>query len=748
MKYCSLDLELTGFDPLADEILEIGLAFFEPGPEGLKITEEWGMVFQPKGPVHPKILGLTGIKQIDLDAAPALSDWHDIIQEKLNDSVIVGHNTVLDAKFLEAFGFHLSGKFIDTLDLVQFLLPTRHSYNLENLMHYFGIAHKEAHRALGDSLATIALLEQLLKRFKALPPAAHAQIGKLLTGRGFLWQELFDFSFAFPAAETVKSTPTVHQAREPLTINGGAVTLQRFDETAPGRAAQSLSLEPENHLLVVAEKTEVLKLWQQGLVQGIFSPADRFNQQKFDHLLKARQLTPEQVMFCLKILVWLHTNWQTETIIDLNLSFFGGQFRPLISDRPLIEQPTAELICCDYETFAVLSEQQFYDERTPVLWNAHRLEQWLGEGSQGRLSWNQALYLLKGIYNPETDFGRGELREQVVAALAAADLFFGLVNLMILRHFKGEQYVTYHWLSENDFVLGKIRTAAENFCTKVEAIGESNSFPELGKLVASLNNFFMSSPERIKWIEASETNCVFVDRPLHVAPVLTKLLAPYPAPAVIENIPDRPLLDYLLQRLGLPGHKIIADSSDSTKILTVECIITPRAAEEKEIVNLVQTPGLPAAVVFSERAEVRSFYDHNYASLKEFSNVLAQSYSGGSNKILRNFGIRPASILLATPSFIIRGGRLLAVRTVVINGLPEVETKHPYIQALTGHWQDKFPDFLELQVFLKMYLLLQAVYSPALERIHIFLPEKQASQQAAALVSSLRNLPFLTLNSD
>jgi len=469
-----------------------------------------------------------------------------------------------------------------------------------------------------------------------------------------------------------------------------------------------------------------------------------FNQQKFDYLLQSESLTYEQTMFCLKILVWQHTNWQTDTILDLNLSFFGGQFRSLINDRPLTEEPTQESICCDYETFEVLSQQKLYTDRVPVLWNAHRLEQWLSEGAGVRLSWNQALYLLKSIYNPETGFGRLDLRPGVIEALAATDLFFGLVNLMISRHFKSEPYLTYARLSGNDFVFTKIKTAAENFSAKVEALASRGNFEELFKFARSLQDFFGSQSERIKWIEATETNCVFLDRPLHVASILQSILKPYPAPAVVENIPDKQLLNYFLQRLGLITNDISNAQNGVLKDKIVQCVIQSYPAAEKEILNLLTPANLPAMVIFSDKTTVRDFYDRNYINLKKFSNVFAQSYSGGSNKILRNFGIRPASVLLATPAFIIRGHQQLEVRTLVIIGLPKLETDHPYLQALNDHWQDKFPNFLELQIILRLYLLLQAVGKPMLERIQIF-PAEQEPFSLKNIALSLGQLPFLDI---
>ncbi len=750
MRYCSLDLELTGFDPLTDEILEIGLAFFEPTSEGLRVTEQWSQTFRPKGEVHPKILGLTGITMAELQAAPLLSDLHKEIQNQLDGAIIVGHNIVLDARFLEAFGFKLSGQFIDSLDLVQFLLPTHHSYNLENLMHQFGIPHKEAHRALGDSLATIALLEQLLRRYQSFDNDLQARVLELIAGRDFLWEEFFKYPFDFSQVAVEDPEPIIASVPEktdskdsPLPIiQPGTVTLTQFDQTTPLATAQALQNDPAKYLLVVADKLSVLQLWQQGLVHGLFAPSDRFDQAKFDHFLHQPNLSNEQIMFGLKILVWFHTNWQTETIIDLNLSFFGGQFRSLISNRPLADQAIAGVVCCDYETFALLAEKSLYTDRTPVLWNAHKLEQWLSEGSQGRLTWNKILYLLRTIYNPETNFGRQDLRGLVIEVLAGADLFFSLVNLDIQRNFSGQQYVSFDSLAANDFVFNKIKSAAENFNAKIELLTNQSEFHELTRFISALRAFFIPTTDHVKWIEASEINCVFVDRPLHVAPLLQNMLQPYQPPAVVDNLPDEQLMQYTLERLGLFHEQ--TEPAASAKLTTVQLIVndlsaaTDPAAQDKEITALLQPQTLPAVVTFPSKAEVREFYDQHYFALKQFAAVFAQSYSGGSNKILRNFAIRSTSILLATPLFVARSPRPLEVRTAVVLGLPKVKQEHPYVQALHRHWQSKFPNFLELQVLLEIYLLLQAVYTPRLERFYLFSDDK-------TITAKLQELPFFVV---
>ena len=127
--YCSLDIETTGFDPLKEEILEVGFVFFKLGKKKIELLEEWTQVFKPGKAVTPQILALTGITEKEIERAPKFSEHRDFIQKKLGDAIIVGHNITFDTKFLEGFGIKFSGPTIDTLDLAQWLLPTHHSYN-------------------------------------------------------------------------------------------------------------------------------------------------------------------------------------------------------------------------------------------------------------------------------------------------------------------------------------------------------------------------------------------------------------------------------------------------------------------------------------------------------------------------------------------------------------------------------------------------------------------------------------------
>lgn len=709
---------MTGFDPLRDQILEIGFVFFRPTPGGLEVVERWSQVFKPTMDVHPKILGLTGITMAELEQAPPLAEFHQFLREKLGSATIVGHNVVLDRRFLEAFGIPLAGPTIDTLDLVQFILPTHHSYNLENLMHYFNVKHEEAHRALGDALATVNLLEQLLRRYQAFSKELQDKILAIAAQQGFFWQELLGYPFNFPVPDPVpgQSSPLAETEGEEGSLAGQSFILRPFREITPAPIARLLQKGQEPYLLAVPDKNQVLQLWKDGLVHGLFSPEDCFDRKKFDHLLSL-EMDPEQARFCLKILVWSYTNWQTETVIDLNLSFAGGQFRSLVTGKfPGGEIGPDQLLCCDYQTFGLLAQRKLHSGHRPVLWTAHALEQWLSEGSQGRLTWNQILYYLKTIYNPETGFGQESLREPVVEALAAADLFFGLVNLLLGRYYGGEARVSYESLAQNPHVFGQIQTAAQSFTAKINTVQDRHGFLELKRFAESLNAFFADAPGQVKWIEAGETNCAFISRPLDIAPILQGLLKNFPPAVAVDNIPHEGLLRYILQRLGLdfPENFIPAAAEKP-----VEGRLVPSGSD---IAALLQPEHLPAVLLFTHPSEVRDFYDRNYSRLKAFARVFAQGYSGGSNKILRNFMISDASVLIATGNFIVRNGRPVQAKTLLVHGVPELDQSHPYLHALQNHWQGKFPAFMELQETLRLNLLAQLLYSPALERVYLFSP--------------------------
>ncbi|MEK7161718.1 MAG: 3'-5' exonuclease, partial [Patescibacteria group bacterium] len=445
-------------------------------------------------------LGLTGISQNELDTAPKFSEFKELLQEKLGSAIIVGHNVGFDTKFLESSGLKFSGQIIDTLDLVQWLLPTHHSYNLENLMHTFSISHKEAHRALADSKATLLLLEKLLGVYNGFDAKLKSAIGKLIKGSNFTWVELLenslpDISFA-KAAKKTESKKFKSQTKKNNSLSANMIYDFGMDDNFVRETAM-LAQKQGNALLVVPKARQVLELYKDGLVDAaVFSPEVSFDEKKFLVTLKKKVTTPEEVKFLLKILVWYHTNWQTETITDLNLSFFGGQFKSLITGGKIIEHKNSGVAVCDMEVFLFLAENGLYAKRLAVVCGLNEFENTIVSNVGTKTSWGYLNYLLKSYYNSETETGDLKYKSAVESALVASDLFFGLTSALLQSDPPGFMYFKITPQTENDERYVKIKGAGVSFAEKIAEANKVLKSKDLIRFLENITSFFEEAENR------------------------------------------------------------------------------------------------------------------------------------------------------------------------------------------------------------------------------------------------------------
>jgi DNA polymerase III epsilon subunit-like protein len=717
--YCSLDLEFTGFDPEKDQILEIGFAIFQLTETGRHITEQWSQVFKPTVEVHPKILGLTGITQAELDEAPDFEQHKDFLQDKLGQVTIVGHNPVLDIKFLQSYGLVLTGPVIDTLELVQFILPTHHSYNLENLVHYFGIEHGSskgqtvpgAHRALGDAISTIAVLENLIRLYQNFPETLRSDLSRVIERGQFAWQEIIAQRLPakmMHAKDSLAEPPPQTQSQFRLSDN--LVTI----DLASGRHELNVAIGlkdsqsgSEEILLGVSSPSIAMQLWRQKLVHAVFQPQDTFSTGAFEQFLE-RAVTSEELRFCLKVLTWLHTNWQTEVVLDLNISFFGGQFRQfIVGGQPKIDHE--QILCADYATLQTLIKNpvpEIFGSRRLVICDLQQFEQFLGSGASTRLSWLGTLYSLRAIYNPETDFGSIMLRDKVTKALVSTDLFFGLVVMSLRPVIGSQEYLTLDFVKNNhNQIYTRLQKAAGNLALKLSAIYSEESTPELARIIEFLQNFFLEQAGRVKWINLGEKNLAFFDQPIDIAPYFKEIAAPFVKVQFTETITQPELLSYLVDRLGLDT----ASSEFVEQLLPNNLIIAAQedVLEQAALFDLITKSALPVVVVFPELEQVKSFYNNYYPAIKPTAALFAESYSGGGNKMFRNFSIKENSILLGTPEFIAKQNHKLAARSVIFTGLPVLQSSHPYVAALLEHWHSRYPRLAEILQVSKILAVLK-----------------------------------------
>lgn len=709
--YCSVDLEFTGFDPAKDQILEIGFAFFKLSDKGFEVVEEWSQVFKPSIEVHPKILGLTGITQQELDEAPEFNEFREELQSKLGDAIIVGHNPVMDIKFLEGYGLKLSGKVIDTLELVQFILPTHHSYNLENLVHYFGIKHHKAHRALGDALSTILVLENLVRVYQRFNEQLKSELAAVIKRGKFLWTEILAVELLSKKSQSNDSLRSQANIKlTPLKLNKDLITIDDKADHHEARAALGLQKENQPSVIAVGSANTVMDLWKNGIAHGVFRSEDTFSEMAFKKFLNKAK-TAEELRFCLKIIVWQHTNWQTEVVLDLNISFFGGQFRQnIVGGKPIVK--TESVVAIDYATlqgFSLQGKASPVANRKLLICDIQNFEKYISTGFGTRLAWANVLYALRFIYNPETDFGNTKLKDDVVNALVATDLFFGLVFMLLHKAMPYNQYATVAELEkDHDQLHGRLKRAAENLRGKLQPVIKKAESPELERISQYLQNFFQQDTNRVKWVDIDEHNLAFHDQPIDIAIDVSSVLKAFQGFRFTETITNKKLLLYYIDRLGLHTESSEIPSNSlpaSFAVIEDKEFSLNQEVLYKEVIN----SELPLVVTMPTLPLIKEFYNIYYPQIKKKAALFAQGYSGGGNKMFRNFSINKNSILLVTADFMGKQNYSIPAKTIIFAGLPMVEPNHPYTAALISYWKSKHPELESLLSFAKTTAALKKI---------------------------------------
>lgn len=162
--YVCIDLETTGLDPKRDKIIEIGAVRVEKG----QIVKTWETLVNPGRKLEERIIELTGIRDEQLIGEKEIREILPDLFAFLGEEPLLGHRILFDFSFLkkaavnERMVFERQG--IDTLKIARKYLKDLESRSLVALCRHYGIAHN-AHRALGDALATVALYQKLSEEF-------------------------------------------------------------------------------------------------------------------------------------------------------------------------------------------------------------------------------------------------------------------------------------------------------------------------------------------------------------------------------------------------------------------------------------------------------------------------------------------------------------------------------------------------------------------------------------------------------
>ena len=162
--FICIDLETTGLNPKKDRIIEIGAVKVRNG----QAVETFQQLIDPKQQLEERVEILTGISSKELEGQPTIQEVLPALKEFLGEDVLLGHRVLFDYSFLkraftnEKISFERKG--IDTLKLARQFVSDCESKKLESLCQHYDIKH-QAHRALGDALATVVLYQILVDKY-------------------------------------------------------------------------------------------------------------------------------------------------------------------------------------------------------------------------------------------------------------------------------------------------------------------------------------------------------------------------------------------------------------------------------------------------------------------------------------------------------------------------------------------------------------------------------------------------------
>ncbi len=126
---------------------------------------------QVTGPIDAKVQKENQLIDHELTNAPTLLSLWPTFEEHLRGRYLVAHGRGTEKRFLRAFPMHGFGPWIDTLTLTRKMVPGLASYQLSDLVVYFGLFDQVTtwlsdfrwHEALSDALASLLLLLHLLQ---------------------------------------------------------------------------------------------------------------------------------------------------------------------------------------------------------------------------------------------------------------------------------------------------------------------------------------------------------------------------------------------------------------------------------------------------------------------------------------------------------------------------------------------------------------------------------------------------------
>ena len=161
-----IDLETTGLDEKADEIIEFAAVRVVDG----EVVGEFSRLAHPGRNLPLSITRLTGITDKDLRRQPPTRTVLADFLRFVGDDTCVAHNARFEQAFLQQKSDnYFQNALVDTLELCRILWPMLEHHDLDTMVATLGLIVGERHRALDDARLLVGLWERLVARLDELP---------------------------------------------------------------------------------------------------------------------------------------------------------------------------------------------------------------------------------------------------------------------------------------------------------------------------------------------------------------------------------------------------------------------------------------------------------------------------------------------------------------------------------------------------------------------------------------------------
>ena len=167
VSYVVFDMEMTGGNPLKNDIMEIyALRYHKGKVEG----EPYHQLINPGRKIPPIVRRMTQISDSMVARAPKIEEVFADFLDFVGGGVLVSHNIQSDLKFIQHSAQKIMGKkitnfYLCTHILAQHLIPQSPKKSLGGLCEHLGVTEAKAHRASGDTLMTLKLFQHLQSCF-------------------------------------------------------------------------------------------------------------------------------------------------------------------------------------------------------------------------------------------------------------------------------------------------------------------------------------------------------------------------------------------------------------------------------------------------------------------------------------------------------------------------------------------------------------------------------------------------------